>query len=194
VKVIGLTGGIASGKSTAAAIFDELGIPVIDADEIARELRAPGGRARPAIQARFGTAEPARLRELVFGDATARRDLEAILHPLIVEESGKRLAEAALKRKSPVVLYEAALLVETGRHSQLDGLIVVTSPRQERVRRLVARDGATPEMAERILDAQLEDDARVRLATHVIENNGSPDALRARVAEIAEELKRAAAD
>lgn len=184
LEVWGLTGGIASGKSTVARLFEkEHGIPVIDADEVNRELSAPGGAAHAAIVARFGTADRARLRELVFMDPAARRDLEAILHPLIREESERRIAGLAAQGTRRV-LYEATLLVETGRYRDFAGLIVVESPRAARIARLTARDGLTREQSERVLAAQASDEDRRRAATTVIENSGSLEELRQKVAAL----------
>ena len=185
--VWGLTGGVAAGKSLAARYFNEAGIPVFDADRIARELSAPGGAAHAAILQRFGTDDRARLREIAFGDEGARRDLEAILHPLIRAESFRRVRDFAAAWKQtgrPKVVYEAALLVETGRDKDLKGLIVVDAPREQRLKRLIERDRCRPELAEKILAAQLGDRARLSAATHVLDNSGSPDDLRRRVLEL----------
>lgn len=181
----GLTGGIASGKSTAARLFEKAGIPVIDADRISRELSQPGGAAHDKIVARFGTADRAKLREIVFSDPAARTDLEAILHPLIQAESLKRVDSLP---PGPV-LYEATLLVETERYKSLAGLIVIEAPREARIARLTARDGTTREMALKILDAQLPDEKRRQAATFVIENNGSIDELKSKVRELASRIR-----
>src|SRR5690606_18150449 len=122
IQIWGLTGGIASGKSTVARIFAENGIGVLDADALTRELSAPGGAAHAAIEKRFGTADRSRLREMVFRDPQARKDLEGILHPLIRLESERRIRDALSERMAkgerlPLrMIYEATLLVETGRH------------------------------------------------------------------------------
>jgi dephospho-CoA kinase len=199
-RVWGLTGGIASGKSTVARLFAEAGVPVIDADQIARELRAPGGAAHDAIIQRFGTADPARLREIAFADPLARTDLEAILHPLIRKESALRieaLAEAAAQRvgQGPgkvaaivPVIYEAALLVETGRYKDFAGLIVVSADESVRMERLMARDRSPEVLARKILASQIQDIERKAHATFVIENHGSLEDLRARVFEIIPKL------
>jgi dephospho-CoA kinase len=179
-RVWGLTGGIASGKSQAARIFAEEGVPVIDADRIARELGSPGGTAYDEIVRRFGTGDRARLREIVFGDADARRDLESILHPRIVAESERRAAEHA-RQGARHVLYEAALLVETGRYRELDGLLVIDAPAELRRARLIARDGVAPELADLILGAQATDAQRLAAATHVIPNAGTLEELRAAI-------------
>jgi dephospho-CoA kinase len=183
-RVWGLTGGIASGKSLAARFFAEAGIPVIDADQISRELSQPGGAAQSAIQKRFGTTDRTELRKLVFADPAARRDLESILHPLIKLESLNRIK----KLGAPAVVYEAALLVEGGRYKELDGLIVVTSPLAQRRARLIARDGIAPELADQMIAAQLSDADRTKVANHVLENNGTEDDLRAKVTDLAKRL------
>jgi dephospho-CoA kinase len=182
----GLTGGIASGKSTAAALFAEFGIPVIDADKISRELSAPQGRAHDAIVAKFGTADRKELRRRVFSDPQARKNLEAILHPLIQDET----ARAVQTLKAPLVIYEAALLVETGRYKDLDGLIVIDIPRELRKKRLMERDGITAEEAEKILHAQTDDAARRKAATLIIDNSGSRTELREKVKKVADDLRR----
>ncbi|MGK5085013.1 dephospho-CoA kinase [Bdellovibrionota bacterium FG-1] len=182
-QVWGLTGGIASGKSTAARIFAERGIPVVDADTIARELASPGGAAYAQILTRFGTADRAELRKIVFADPKARQDLEAILHPLIQAESLKRinqirqLSQIGTLSDSPI-LYEAALLVETGRYRDLAGLIVVDADPAIRRARLIARDGISETLADQILASQISDSVRRQAATHVLINNGSVDDLR----------------
>ena len=185
MKIIGLTGGVASGKSTVAKIFSELGFPVIDADEIARELRKPGGAAHAAIVAKFGTAESARLREIVFSDPEARVAIEAIMHPLIKAESMKQMLTFW---NSPYVIYEAALLVETGGYKEFPVLIVVTSkPALKRVR-LTARDHVSDELADKIVSSQTRDEIRAKVATYVIENNGTLSDLREKVKALTQKL------
>jgi dephospho-CoA kinase len=185
-NVWGLTGGIASGKSTVARIFSELGIPVVDADQVARQLAAKGGAAHLPILDRFGTTDRSSLREIVFSDPQARKDLEAILHPLIKAES-----ERQLQKLGPgVVLYEAALLVETGRYKDFRGLIVVDAPREQRKQRLIERDHCSPELAEKILLAQSSDENRRAAATFVLENSGTEQELRAKIELLAQELRK----
>lgn len=178
-KVWGLTGGIASGKSTAARFFQNAGLTVIDADQIARDLRAPSGAAFAPIFKRFGTTNASRLREIVFSDINAKKDLEGILHPLIRFESDVRIKAAA--NSGHPVIYEAALLIETGRYSQFSGLIVVTAPDEIRLKRLIERDGCERELAQRILQTQITDEERKKLATHVLNNDGTQDKLEAQV-------------
>lgn len=171
MKVIGITGGAAAGKSELARIFVARGHPVIDADRIAHELLAPSGAAYAAVTAEFGTADRLALRQKIFEEPEARRKLEGILHPLIQAESRRRIAQHRDAGRV-VAFYEAALLVETGRHRELDGLIVIHAPREARISRLMARKGITRVEAETILDAQLDDNTRERAADWVLDNSG----------------------
>ncbi|MGK5089278.1 nucleoside triphosphate pyrophosphohydrolase, partial [Bdellovibrionota bacterium FG-2] len=184
--IFGLTGGIASGKSTAARLFEKQGIPVIDADSIARELAALGGAAHDAIVARFGTADRGELRKIVFADSKARSDLEAILHPLIAQESEKRFKNVISKSatRPPFLLYEASLLVETGRYRELTGLILVEAPREVRRSRVMDRDQISRELAEQIIEAQASDEVRRKAATFVLDNAGSTEELEKRIQEM----------
>jgi dephospho-CoA kinase len=184
VKVWGLTGGIASGKSTVAKFLAEQGIPVIDADQVSRELSSPGGMAHAAILARFGTDDRALIREKVFKDLEARRDLEAILHPMIRQESMRRIQQFT----GPVI-YEATLLVETGRYKDFAGLLVVEAPLEARKTRLVLRDALPERLADQIIAAQLSDAERRKVATVVIQNDGDLEKLRAQVGKVASYLK-----
>jgi dephospho-CoA kinase len=181
IPVIGLTGGIASGKSTVSKIFREkAGIPVIDADQIARDLSRPGGKAAAQIEARFGTLDRAELRKKIFSNAIARHELEAILHPLIIQESKERIAQFA-DAGAQVAIYEAALLVETSRYRDLDGLIVVEAPIDQRITRLMERDGTTRELALSMIQAQATDSEREKVATLLIQNDGSLEDLEAKI-------------
>jgi dephospho-CoA kinase len=179
-RVFGLTGGIASGKSTAADLFQKKGVPVVDADKIAREFRDQDPRTRQLIQNRFGTTDRKKLREIVFKSPEARRDLEAILHPLILSESQKRLETEALQIKNkktgpiskyPIILYEAALLVETGRHEAFDGLIVVEVSHDVQIERLMKRDTISKEEAENIIQVQTSTEKRRQAADFIITND-----------------------
>ncbi len=187
-EVWGLTGGIASGKTTVARFFEAEDVTVIDADQISRDLSSPGGAAHAAILKRFGTDDRRKLREIVFRDLAARKDLEAILHPLIAAESRRRMEEAARRSKGPKasdgrtpVIYEAALLVETGRYRDFEGLIVVEAARDLRMQRLVNRDRVEEALAQQMINAQISDAERRKVASQVWENAGDLDELRARV-------------
>jgi dephospho-CoA kinase len=185
--IYGLTGGIASGKSVVAENLRELGIEVIDADAIARELRAPGGAAEADILAAFGTLDPPALRARIATSAEDKHRLEAIMHPLIAAESTRRFA-AITTRPSPggfvgshFAVYEAALLVEAGRTRDFAGVILVESDPDLQLARLIARDGMEPEIAHRFLSAQAPVEVKRAAATHHVTNNGTLDELRAKV-------------
>jgi dephospho-CoA kinase len=185
---IGLTGGIASGKSTVAAFFADLGAEVIDTDAIARELVAPGQPALSAIVNRFGpgvlTADGVldrrALRAIVFADTAERRALEAILHPRIREEA---LARADASR-APYVVLVVPLLFETGFDRIVDRTVVVDCPESIQIDRLMRRDTIGPEDARAMLGAQIGRADRNRSADDLIDNAGELAATRARVREL----------
>ena len=186
---VGLTGGIASGKSSVSAILAELGAVVIDADLIAREVVARGTPGLDAVVAEFGpellTSEgdldrPA-TGALVFGDADARKRLEAIIHPLVRARSAELEAEAG---DHAVVVHDIPLLAEVGRGGSFDEVVVVDAPADVQVSRMVEDRGWTREDAESRIAAQTTREDRLAIATHVIENTGTLAELRARVEEI----------
>jgi dephospho-CoA kinase len=189
---VGLTGGIASGKSTVKALFEELGVPVVDADQIAREVVAPGTAGLREIVAAFGeemlaadgTLDRKKLASVVFEDVEARARLNAITHPRIAARSAERMAEVAAKTGAPYVLYEAALLVENGIHRMLPALVLVALDEETQLARLVARDGLTAEEARARLAAQLPLAKKLEVADYVIDNGGTVDETRARVHEV----------
>ncbi len=191
VRVIGLTGGIASGKSTVAAILRDLGAPVVDADQLARDVVEPGMPALAEIVERFGAdmLTPAgrldrkRLADAVFSDLSARRDLNAITHPRIAAASAAALAELGAAGEA-VAVYEAALLVENRAHEHMDGLIVVAVPEEVQVARLRARDGIDEAAARARLAAQLPLGDKVAAADWVVDNSGTPAHTRAQVEQI----------
>ncbi len=180
-EVWGLTGGIAAGKSTVGQYFIQLGIPVIDADQITRDLLQKDSPAYSDLIHRFGTLERNQLREIVFSDLTAKKDLEQILHPLIQMESRKRIQTLALKH--PIIIYEAALLVETGRYQDLAGLIVVEASEEIRIQRLLSRKTATPELARKMINSQISDLEREKHADLILENSGTLEDLHTKVEE-----------
>ena len=188
IPVVGLTGGIASGKSLVAKILREkAGIPVLDADRISRDLSSPDGAAASAILKAFGTLDRAQLRKTIFGDAAARAQLEAILHPLIRSESIREISDLA-RAGARLAFYEATLLVETGRHRDFDGLLVVEAPLETRLGRVSARDGTSRTQALSIIQAQASDEARRKAATWTIENSGSIADLEERVLALLPEI------
>lgn len=178
---VGLTGGIGSGKSTVAECFARLGVPVIDTDVIARELTAPGMPALADIRTAFGEGvmtaaelDRAALRQRVFADDTARRQLEAILHPRIRAAVEHRLREL----DAPYALIVIPLLVETqGYRALLNRVLVVDCPEDLQIARVTARSGLTRAEVESILRAQAPREARIAAADDVIANTGSREAL-----------------
>lgn len=188
--VVGLTGGIACGKSTIAGFLREDGVPVVDADEIARAVVEPGRPAHAEILAAFGagiaradgTIDRAALARVVFADAEARRRLEAITHPRIVEESIRRFTALAA-RGERVAVYEASLLVETGRWRDFAALLVVSAPPEAQISRLVARDGLSDEDARARLAAQMPLAEKEAVADAIVRNDADPETARARTRE-----------
>jgi dephospho-CoA kinase len=188
-RLIGLTGGVATGKSTVARLLAARGAVIVDADQLAREAVEPGSPALAEIAAEFG---PAALRPdgaldrpavaaLVFADAGRRRRLEAITHPRIQALMADRIV-AALGTQSPLVVADIPLLYENGRDAMFEGVMVVWCDRATQLARLVTRDGLDPAEAERRLAAQMPADEKRARATWVIDNNGSEADTAAQVA------------
>jgi len=178
--VVGLTGGIASGKSTVAQVLREQGVVVVDADQLAREVVAPGSPGLAEIVAHFGRGvltpsgelDREALGQIVFSDAEARRQLNGITHPRVAELSMQRLA-AAQDTETPYVVYEVPLLVETGLHAGMDANVVVAAAPELQVKRMVERDGLSPDQAQARIDAQFPLDKKISIADYVIDNGGS---------------------
>lgn len=187
---IGLTGGIASGKSTVADLFAELGAVIIDTDVIAREVVMPGEPALDEIVAAFGDAVLAadgtlrrgKLRDVVFSDAAARKRLEAIVHPRIQEETQRQAAAAG----GPYQLIVVPLLAGSPLRDFVDRVLVVDCSEETQIRRLMERDASGEDEARRILAAQATRDERLALADDVIENEASVADLRQQVAALHE--------
>jgi len=200
MRVIGLTGGIASGKSAVANILKEYGLPVIDADQLARDAVLPGSSGLRQIVAAFGlevvqedgSLDRAVLGEKIFSDPAARRALESILHPLIKELAQKCLEE--LRRAgAPVVFYMAPLLIEAGVTDRVDEIWVVYVGREIQLERIRKRDSVSREDAEKRLAAQMPMDEKRGYGRIVIDNSGDLEGLQRRVAEVllAEGLRKA---
>ncbi len=195
MRVIGLTGGIASGKSTAARTLAELGARVVDADEVAREIVAPGQPALAEIVRAFGrdmllpdgTLDRKRLGALVFADDDKRRQLNAITHPRIALETAARLGKLR-DDGVPVAVYEAALLVENGIHKGLDGLIVVACDEATQLRRLVDRDGFSEAEARARIAAQASVAEKIAAATWVVDTSGPLAETKKQLARVWEEI------
>ena len=182
---VGLTGGIASGKSTVAKYFGALGVPIIDTDQVARDVVEPGQPPLERLVERFGSSiltpdghldRPA-LRNIVFSDPKARADLEALTHPAIGAAVEARSAIAG----GPYQILVIPLLVEKSLGSQLDRVLVVDCDEELQTKRLHARDGSTPEQVRAILNAQASRNARLKVAHDVITNEGDMSVLREQV-------------
>ena len=184
MQVVGLTGGIASGKSTFAALLRERGVPVVDADALARAVVEPGSPALAELARAFGPSvllpdgslDRRALGARVFADAGERRRLEAITHPAIRQAMGEAVQQLA-DAGHPLAFYDVPLLYEVGLEGALDAVVVVWTPRQVQLERLVRRDGLSPEDAEARLAAQLSLDEKARRADFVVLNDGAPEAL-----------------
>ena len=185
---VGLTGGVASGKSTVSKIFRGLGVPIIDTDELARDVVEPGQPPLELLVERFGTSiltpdghldRPA-LRTIVFSDPKARADLEALIHPAIGAEVESRSSVSG----GPYQILVIPLLVEKNLGSQLDRVLVIDCDPELQIRRLQARDGSTIDEAQAILNVQASRAARLKAAHDVITNDREAAALRDQVAAL----------
>jgi dephospho-CoA kinase len=190
---VGLTGGVASGKSAVAALLRELGAVVIDSDQLAREVVEPGTPGLAAVVEEFGETvltgdghlDRAALGSMVFGDEASRRRLEGILHPLIRARAAEVEAEAG---PGALVVHDIPLLVETGQVDRFDAVLVVDVPVETQVERMVRDRGWSAEDARGRVAAQAGREERRAVATHVIDNTGTHDDLRERVTEVVGEL------
>ncbi len=185
--VVGLTGGIGSGKSAVAKLFEEKGVTVIDTDAIAHELTRPGGAAIAPIRAEFGAEvidpsgalDRSKMRSLAFTDPQARRKLERILHPRIFASAAERAAAAA----SPYVILLVPLLLEAGLEDEnsvprYQRILVVDCPEELQIERVVRRSGLAPEEVRRIMASQAPRSERLAVADDVIDNAGTLEDLR----------------
>ncbi len=182
MQVIGLTGGIASGKSTVARILERLGAVIIDADLLSREAVLPGTPAHDAIVAEFGTGillpnatiDRKSLGRIIFASPEARRRLEAITHPAIARLAEERIAEAR-RSDGPVTFYVAPLLIEAGAANRVDDIWVVYADRETQIARLTERDHIRREEAEQRLAAQIPMEEKAAYGSAVIDNRGTPE-------------------
>ncbi len=194
MRVYGLTGGIASGKSTVSEMFRSLGAEVLDADQVAREVVRPGEPALEEIRARFPgvvageVLDRTALAARIFAAPAERLALNAILHPRIQAEVAARTAALA-HRGAALALYNAALLIENGLHAALGGVVLVHVPREVQLARLMARDGLDRPDAEARLSAQLPLDEKRRHARWVVDNAGTREETRGQVESIWQALQ-----
>ncbi len=180
MKLIGLTGGIASGKSAVGRMLARAGVPVIDADQLARDAVAPGTQGLADVVARFGagvlapdgTLDRKKLGAIVFADDDARRDLNAITHPRVAVLALERL-DALRQAGAPVAVYEVPLLFENGLETMMDATLLVAAPIEVQLRRMRERDGLDDAAARARIAAQMPLDDKRRRATAVIDNAGA---------------------
>lgn len=196
LRLIGLTGGIASGKSTVSRCLEEAGIPVIDADVIARDVVRPGQKAYTEIVNRFGRwvlgedgeIDRVRLGALVFEDEKARKDLEAITHPEIVREIARRVRDIRQEKDPSLVVIDAALLFESGLSQSMDRNILVTASPDIQMRRVMERDGLSEVETRRRIASQMPSEEKLKLAHFVIDNSGTREETARQVHEVLERM------
>lgn len=197
---VGLTGNIASGKSTVARVWRRLGAPVIEADRLAREAVAPGSPGLERVVEAFGprvldsdgALDRARLRGIVFADPEARRRLEAIVHPIVAELRAERERELEASG-APVVVHDIPLLFEVGMQGDFDVVVLVDAPAEVRAERIVRDRGLSPEEARRMIEAQMPSAEKRGAADLIIENDATLAELEARAEEAWRQLERRAA-
>ena len=185
---VGLTGGIGSGKSTVAGLFSELGVLVIDADQVAREIVEPGTPCLSEIVKRYGSKilcmngelDRKQLGEIVFSDRSEREWLEKLLHP----EIRRHMDTLADQCANPFCILEIPLLIEGNRHRQMDHVIIVQCDKQVRIRRLMETRGMEAESILRIMDQQANDSQRITIADSLIDNSGGIEKLHTQVEQV----------
>jgi len=196
--LVGLTGGIASGKSTVSQVLREEGAYVIDADQIGRDLVTPGSAVSHElirvfgrnIQRQDGSIDRKGLAARVFSDSDERRVLNEILHPKIREVLCHRIREIGKNDPEAIVIIDAALLVDVGWHKEVDKVVVVTSRVEQQMERMEKRDGLETEAARRILAAQMAQEERLKAADFVIPNEGSLEETIKRTREVFDEIRK----
>ncbi len=196
-QLVGITGGIGAGKSAVATLYREAGYPVFSADEIAREIVAPGQAALEEIRKEFGpmalradgSLDRAFLRAEITRDSSLRLKLEAITHPRIQLRS-QELAQVAFRTGSSIVFYEAPLLFEAKSDRAMDKVICVHAPEELRIARTMKRDGSTREAAEKLLASQMPQEEKMKRADFLIENAGDLTNLKAESMRVLAELQK----
>ncbi len=196
--IVGVTGGVGSGKTTVSRIFEKEGAYLIDADQIARELVEPLRPSWREIIRLFGkeilnqdkTIDRKSLAEKAFADPEQRRLLNQILHPRIKRELVKRVRAIGRKDPHAIVIFDAPLLVETGFHQEMDKVVVVTSTKSQQIARLKKRSGMSETETRRIIASQLALEEKIKLADYIVRNEGSIQKTRREAREIFQELMK----
>ena len=194
--LVGLTGGIATGKSTVDAVLRGLGAVIIDADVLAREVVEPGEPALaeiadefgPGVLGRDGRLDRKALGAIVFADPERRKRLEAMTHPRMRERLLRRIDELTAEKFRGLVFYDAAVLIESGSHTFMDRVVVVVTDEATQLARLMARDGIGRDEALRKIRSQMPLAEKAKLADHVIDNSGDPEATAAQVRRVCQTL------
>lgn len=194
--LVGLTGGIATGKSTVSALLRELGAEIIDADLLAREVVEPGEPALGEIVAEFGPGvldaegrlDRKALGAIVFADPERRRTLEAITHPRIRDRFMRRLGDLAARGFRGVAVFDAAVMIESGNYRNMDRLVVVVTDEPTQIARLMARDGIGRDEALRKIRSQMPLADKAKLADYAVDNSGTPEATAERVRAVYQAL------
>ncbi len=197
--IVGLTGGVASGKSVVSQVWKEEGAYLIDADRIAREVVQPRTPAWKALVKAFGkeilqedgSIHRKKLATRVFSNPVERELLNRILHPRIKKEIDRRIKGIGQKGPKAIVVIDAALLVETGYYRDVDKVVVVTSTKKQQIERLRRREQMAQEMARGIIDSQISGEERIKVADIIIRNEGSRKKTERKAKEVFEELKKA---
>ncbi len=190
--IIGLTGGIASGKSLVARVFKELGAHIIDADKIVHELLAPGEEAWREVLEHFGslielpdrTIDRRKLGEIVFSDADERAWLNNCLHPRVFAVYNAKIKRLVSRTRDALVVFDAALLIETGFHKKMDATVVVYADEEQQLRRLMERDRLAPDQARARIKSQMPLSEKRIHADYVIDNTGSREATERQAREV----------
>ncbi len=200
--LVGLTGGIASGKSLVTRVLRELGAHVIDADKIVHNMLAPGEDANREVVEYFGAEillpdgaiDRRRLGDIVFGDADKRAWLNRCIHPRVFEVYHSQTKHIADRDPGAIVIFDAALLIETGYHRRMDKLIVVYASPENQIRRLHERDRFTEEQARARIGSQMPLEEKKRFADYIIDNRGSREETEQQVRTVFEQLRREASE
>jgi dephospho-CoA kinase len=198
--IVGLTGGLASGKTTVSKLLKEEGAYLIEADQIARELVQPHSPTwnelirvfGKEILGKDGSIHRKKLARRVFSDPAQRGLLNQIIHPRIGEEASRRIKEIIRKDPEAIVVVDAPLLIETGSHRKVDKIIVVSSTEKQQIERLKERDGTSEKEARKIISSQMSIEEKLKVADFVIRNEGSIKETRRRAKEVFQELKKIA--
>ena len=192
----GLTGGIATGKTTVSEMFVKLGAHLIDADVIARDVVKPDTPAWKEIISAFGESVLDDKKEInreklaaeIFNDSEKRKILESITHHRIIEEENRLINDLQDKNKSEIIVLDAALLIEAGHHNRVDKLIIVYLDRETQIKRLIGRDNLSFADAEKRVNSQMPLDEKVKLADYVIDNGKSLDEVEKQVSKVYSDL------